>query len=87
MSDVHTPTIGHPVPARKSKVIADTASHTGQWTLVQVVQEATIAGITAPLKENGSSYVGDVLPAGFQINGPVTQIQLTSGEVEAHESY
>lgn len=87
MSDVHVPTLGHPVPARRSKVIDDTATHTGNWALIQLQEETVIEAIVAPLKENDAAIEGVTLPAGYQINGPVTSIKLTSGSVEAHESY
>lgn len=87
MSDPYVNSLTHPVPARKSKVIDDTSSHTGNWSLVQVVTEANIESITAPGKENASGLTGSALSAGFQIAGPVTQIKLTSGKVECHESY
>lgn len=87
MSDPYVPSLTHPVPARKSKVIDDTAAHSGNWSLIQVQESAVIAAITAPLKTNTAGIVGATLPAGYQIVGPVTSITLTSGSVEAHESY
>jgi len=87
MSDPYVPTTAHPVPARKSIVIADTVSRTGQWSLVQVIEEATIQSIQAPTKEGQQNLTASALPAGFQIAGPVTQIRLSGGKVECHESY
>jgi hypothetical protein len=87
MSDPYTPSLQHPVPARKSKVINDTNSHSGNWSLIQVQEDTILTSITAPLKENAAGLVGPTLPAGYQINGPVNQIQLASGSVEAHENY
>ena len=88
MSDVHTPTIGHPVPARKSKVIDDTVSHSGlNADLVQCLTDVVIETITAPGKTGVENLLGVTLVAGTQITGPISQIKLTSGVVEAHESY
>ena len=88
MSALHTPGLTHPEPARKSIIIADTANHTGLHAdLVQVIEDAVLDAIDAPFKENADDLVGKTLVAGFQINGPVTRIQLASGSVEAHESY
>lgn len=87
MSAPYVPSLTHPAPARKSIVIADTATRTGQWSLVQVVAEATIVAIQAPLKEGQHNLLGQPLPAGFEINGPVTSIRLSGGRVECHESY
>jgi hypothetical protein len=87
MSDPYVPSHQHPRPARKSKVIADTATHTGEWSLIQVVTEATIIAIQAPSKESMHNLLGRALPAGFEINGPITSIRLSGGAVELHESY
>lgn len=87
MSDPYVPGLTHPAPARKSIVVADTAAHTGQWSLVQVVSEATLVAIQAPRKEGQQNLLNLALPVGFQIDGPVTSIQLSSGVVECHESY
>lgn len=88
MSDPYTPGLSHPEPARKSKVISDTTNHTGlNASMVQVIEGAVLTSITAPQKENASGLVGPTLAAGLQISGPITQIQLASGTVEAHESH
>jgi hypothetical protein len=87
MSDPYVPSLTHPVPARKSKVIDDTAAHSGNWSLIQCQEQTELSAITAPGKENAAGLVGVALPAGYQIAGPVTSITLASGSVEAHESY
>lgn len=88
MSELYVPSLVHPSPARKSIVIDDTLNHTGlAASLVQVLEEATIETITAPGKTNSAGLTAIALPVGFQIAGPVTQIKLTAGTVECHESY
>jgi hypothetical protein len=84
---MYTPSAAHPAPAMKSKVIDDTATYNGNWSLIQVQEETVIQTLVAPLKENDAAIEGVTLPAGYLINGPVTSIKLTSGSVEAHEVY
>lgn len=67
-------------------MIDDTADHSGlNASSVQVIDEATIESITAPRKINAEGLTGVALPEGTIIEGPITQIKLTSGVVECHE--
>jgi FlaG/FlaF family flagellin (archaellin) len=86
MSDPYTPSLQHPAPARKSKVVSDTAVHTGEWAYAKVIAAATIAAITCPSKTNASGLIGTALsPGDYLIEGPITSIQLTSGKIELFE--
>lgn len=88
MSDPYQNSLQHPVPARASKVISNTASHSGlNASKVQVLTATVLTSITAPRKSGVQNLIGLTLPAGSEIAGPVTQIQLASGAVECHESY
>lgn len=85
MSEPYTPSLSHPVPARKSKVIADTATHTGEWNKARVIGAAQISAITCPLKQDASNLAGTALADGIEIEGPITSITLTSGKMELIE--
>jgi hypothetical protein len=84
MSDPYTPGLVHP-PAPKSKIISDTATHTGKWVRAKVIGAANIASISMPGVVNASGHAGTGLADGYEISGTITSIALTSGKMKLDE--
>jgi hypothetical protein len=84
MSDPYTPGLVHP-PAPKSKIISNTATHTGKWVRAKAIGAVTVASISMPGVENASGHAGTALVDGYEINGTITSIALTSGKMKLDE--
>lgn len=60
--------------------ISNTASHTLDFTAIQIISDATFTSITG----NITGLTGIVIPAGTVIRGTFTAVQLTSGTIIAY---
>jgi len=68
---------------RGSRVVDDTATYTGDWVAMVVINDAVISvgGLTSEIT-NEDGLEGITLPAGLVIYGNITSIDLTSGVVQ-----
>lgn len=63
---------------------ADTATHTGNWGVIEVVTAATFTTLT--IANSSGTFTGVLFQAGQRIYGDITAIDLTSGSIFAYRS-
>ncbi|EDY18423.1 hypothetical protein CfE428DRAFT_4207 [Chthoniobacter flavus Ellin428] len=63
--------------------IADTDTHTGNWTVIDVVTDVVFDAVTCNIP--GLEASGATIPAGKQLFGSFTLITLGSGSVIAYQ--
>jgi len=63
------------------EVIADTTLHTGNWTRIIVIADAVFSKLTG----NTTVTLPKTFLTGNTIDGEWTEIQLTSGEIQAYK--
>ena len=68
-----------------AEVITDTSAHTGEFCALQILEDAVVSAITAPLLEGDLTAIS-TLSAGTVIFTPFQSITLTSGSVIAYKS-
>jgi hypothetical protein len=68
---------------KENSIIDDTAVHSGLWQLIMVTSDIVITTLNDKSLVEGS-YAGKSYPAGTQLTGQFTDIQLASGEVIAY---
>lgn len=67
---------------RGSKVIRDTAAHTGTWCAFSVLEDATFSALTS--SDITGTLTGFAIPIGVTIYGTVTSLTLSSGKIIAY---
>lgn len=70
---------GHYVNAGESAV-------TGSFNRILTIESTVLAGITNALIANAADLVGVTIPAGVDIGGLTTSIEVTSGSVIAYKA-
>lgn len=67
------------------EVIGDTAEHTGLWYKILVIANAGLTALVDNKANSTTAYNALTLPAGAELYGEFTTIQLSSGSVVAYE--
>jgi len=62
--------------------IADTDTHSGNWTTIDVVTDIVFSGVACNI--SGLEGSGATIPAGKQLFGSFTSITLSSGSIIAY---
>lgn len=68
-----------------STLISDTASHTGSYGAIYMIENTTFTTLTDANRDGNTLTTSESFPAGSSIFGEFTEIKLNSGAVIAYK--